>query len=275
MILRYPENTMIDCRRSARRVAPCLLALLLVSLPIPAQPSAAGGVETRFIADLRRDALDYSAGLPNFICRQTTRRSFDRKSNGDWHELDETSEMLTFYAGKEHYQTLKTRQLAAHPDSYPPRMNSNGEFLSLLRRIFLPGSSALFSREGLQPLRGRNVEVVSYEVDMAHSKYEVHWREKGIPQAVVDAYHGQLFVDPESLAVLRLTLEVQPLPEPFPVRDASLILDYSAETVAGKIYYLPHDFTMVLRLQKGASIRNHAEFTDYRRYTADSRVVPE
>jgi hypothetical protein len=265
---------MIDRGRSQCRIALFLLALLLVTTQSFGQ-SPAAGVETRFTADLRRAVLTYSAGLPNFICRQTTRRSFDAKSNGGWRDLDEISETLSFFEGKEHYQTLKRRQLATHLDTFPPRMNSNGEFLSLLRQIFEVGSGARFSRDGLGTLRGRKVELVSYEVDMAHSKYEVHWREKGIPQAVVDAYRGQIFVDPETLAVLRLTLEVQPLPEPFPVRDVSITLDYSAETVAGGTFYLPHAFTMVLRLQKGASVRNSVVFTDYRRYAADSRIVPD
>lgn len=239
----------------------------------PRVPSATD--ERQFIADLRQAALQYSAHLPNFICKQVTRRRFDRKGDGAWRDVDESSQLVSFYEGEEHYQHLTVRRLARDSDLFQPWMNSTGEFGSLLRQIFTPDAAARFSPVGTDRIRDHAVQTLSYEVDFKHSKYQVLWREAGMPMGVVDAYHGLLYVDSEGLSVLRLTLEVQPLPVPFPVRRVSLTLDYGDAIVAGQVYNLPLSFTMVVQMQKGERIRNEVSFRDFRRFTASSRVIPD
>ncbi len=244
---------------------------LSAAAPARAQPDAAA--DGRSLERLRGTALEYSAHLPNFICTQVTRRSSGRGGSGVWRDLDEVTQSITFYDGREHYRVLKTRRLSGAGESFQPWMNSIGEFGSLLRQIFGPESGAGFTRASDVEIRGRKVERLFYTVDLKHSKYEIWWRESGAPKGVVDAYSGLLYVDPERLVILRLTLDAQPLPEPFPVRSLSLTLDYDDAQVAGKAYNLPLSFTMTVDLQNGRAIRNQAAFRDYRRFAASSRVI--
>lgn len=241
----------------------------------PSSASPSSSAEGRFLSDLRRSVLEYSAHLPNFICTQVTHRSSGHKGSSTWRDLDESSQIVSFYNGREHYQLLNTRKLSSDRGSFQPWMNSTGEFGSLLRQIFRFESSTQFSRVGTDRIRGRNVETLSYEVDFKHSKYEIRWRESDIPKGVVDAYHGLLYVDPERLAIRRLTLDAQPLPVPFPIRRVSLTLDYDDASVAGQVYNLPLSFTMVVEMQKGEQIRNDVSFRDFRRFLANSRVIPD
>ena len=222
-----------------------------------------------------QSALQYSARLPNFVCKQVARRSWARKGSGDWQDVDESSHLVSFCEGREDYELLSSRKLSSDGEVFQPWMNSAGEFGSLLRQIFSPDAAARFTRIGSKQIRGVAVLQFAYAVALKHTKYEIRWRERGVPAGVVDAYQGVLSIDPEKLTVLRLTLRVQPLPVPFPVRHVELVLDYGDAVVAGVTYPLPSSFTMVVRLQTGARLRNEVTFSDYRRFTANSRVVPE
>jgi|ERR1035437_5164386 hypothetical protein len=252
------------------------IAVAQAGTPPAAAPLVSTATDERnLIARASQAALQYSAQLPNFICKQVTRRRFDPKGDGRWRDVDESSQLISFYEGAEHYQQVSTRSLARDGDLFQPWMNSTGEFGSLLQQIFTPEASARFSRIGSDQVRGRNVQTFSYEVDFKHSKYEVLWREGGKPTGVVDAYKGLVSIDPESLSVLRLTLAIQPLPVPFPVRHVSLTLEYGDAVVAGKVHNLPIDFTMVVQLQKGGQLRNDVTFGGYRRFVANSHLITD
>ena len=236
----------------------------------PRVPSATD--ERQFIADA--SGRIRVLGPPSQVIRKQVAAS-DFSGRGGGAEGDESSQLVSFYEGEEHYQHLTVRRLARDSDLFQPWMNSTGEFGSLLRQIFTPDAAARFSPVGTDRIRDHAVQTLSYEVDFKHSKYQVLWREAGMPMGVVDAYHGLLYVDSEGLSVLRLTLEVQPLPVPFPVRRVSLTLDYGDAIVAGQVYNLPLSFTMVVQMQKGERIRNEVSFRDFRRFTASSRVIPD
>ena len=74
--------------------------------------------------------------------------------------------------------------------------------------------------------------------------------------------------------VLRLTLDSDPLPVDFPVRQMSVTVDYGDTEVGGQVYILPLSFTVDVRLRKRTQIRNESIFRSYQRFTADSRIVP-
>src|SRR5205085_2628822 len=119
---------------------------------------------------------------------------------------------------KEHYDTLTTRNRSADSARYPPAMTSTGEFGTLLKTIFGADAAARFAWVRTDMIRGRMVHVFTYAVDAAHSQYRVSHRVGGVPKAVLTPYRGLLFIDPDSAAVLRLTLDSEPLPASFPIQ---------------------------------------------------------
>jgi len=230
--------------------------------------------QERLLEQARSTALQYTEHLPNFMCTQVTRRLVDDAGKEQWRNLDESTQLVAFYDGHEHYDALTDRTMAADSDRYPPSMRSSGEFGSLLKSIFQPESAAKFAWVRADSLRDRAVEVFSYAVDLAHSQYRVSHIVQGRPKAVLSAFHGLVYVDEETGAVSHMTQETDALPEDFPVRQMSLSLEYGDVSVGGQVYTLPLSFTIDVRTGKRTVVRNEVGFRSCQRFTADSRLLP-
>src|SRR4051812_3032369 len=59
----------------------------------PAPPPAADEIR-RIVDTTRENALTYTQSLPNYICRQVTRRRVDPNSSGTWRDVDQIVEEL-------------------------------------------------------------------------------------------------------------------------------------------------------------------------------------
>ncbi len=243
--------------------------------PAAELPSAPPNDEQQKLLDrVRSTAIEYTQHLPNFLCTQVTRRLVDDAGRDEWRNLDESTQLVTFYDSQEHYNQLTVRASAADRGGFPPLMTSSGEFGSLLKSIFEPSSAAVFGWIRADSIRGRPVQVFSYAVDAAHSKYLVSHRVLGRPTSVISGFKGTVFLDAKSGVVMRITQETSELPDDFPIRQMSLSLDYGDVPVGGQVYALPLAFTMDVRLRKRGLVRNEASFRSYRRFTTDSRFVP-
>lgn len=244
--------------------------------PAVAAPTAPPTAEqSNFLEQARAAALHYSAHLPNFICTQVTRRLFDKGGKGDWQNLDESSQLVSFYDGEEHYDPLTVRSRSANSERFPPYLNSSGEFGSLLRLIFSADSAARFAFVRSDNMGGRAVQVFSYAVDQPHSKYRFAYRIQGDLHTATPGYRGQVFIDQGTASVLRVILESDLLPAGFPLRRVSLSLDYRDTEVGGQVYNLPHAFTMDVAVEKRTLVRNEVDFRSYQRFTTSSRLVSE
>jgi VWFA-related protein len=240
---------------------------------LPTAPPSAE--QLNFLEQARAAALHYSAHLPNFICTQVTRRLFDKGGKGDWQNLDESSQLVSFYDGEEHYDPLTIRSRSADSERFPPYLNSSGEFGSLLRLIFSADSAARFAFVRSDNVRGRAVQVFSYAVDQPHSKYRFTYRVQGDIHTATPGYRGQVFIDPGTASVLRVILESDLLPAGFPLRRLSVSLEYGDTEVGGQVYNLPLSFTMDVAVQKRTLVRNEVDFRSYQRFTTSSRLVSE
>ena len=229
--------------------------------------------EQQKLLELTRDnALKYFERLPNFICTQATRRMVDAGGKGDWRTVEESSELLSFYDGQEHYSPLTSRA-QSKPGEWPASVTSAGEFGSMLKEVFDPASGARFAWVRTEQIRGRSVQIFSYAVEAVHSRYRVTYRGAQQKAPVFSAFRGFVSVDPETATVLRLTLETDPLPADIPVRQISLALDYDDVAVADQVYLLPIAVTIDVRLHKRTVARNEVSFRSYQRFSADSRIT--
>ena len=243
--------------------------------PAAELPSAPPNAEQRqLIERARSTAIEYVQHLPNFLCTQVTRRLVDDAGRDQWRSLDESTQLVTFYDGQEHYDRLTVRSSAADSGSFPPLMTSSGEFGSLLKSIFEPDSTAVFRWIRADSIRGHPVQVFSYAVDAEHSKYLVSHRVQGQPTSVISAFRGTVFLNRETGLVLRITQETSALPDAFPIRQMSLSLEYGDVPVGGQVYTLPLSFTMDVRMGRRTLVRNEVSFRSYQRFTADSHFLP-
>src|SRR5258706_10826250 len=71
--------------------------------PIPA-PSA--DEQKQILAAITENALNYSNGLPNFICMQVTRRYVDQAGGENFRLTDTIAERLSYFEHKEDYKVI-------------------------------------------------------------------------------------------------------------------------------------------------------------------------
>jgi hypothetical protein len=253
--------------------------------PLPKPLSAE---QDNIISEAREIALDYTRRLPDFICLQYTRRYDDPLAVNDFHLHDTVAAQLTYFGQKEDYKFISRKEnykVAPKDDkssgtSYTSLdgVTSSGEFGTLLKQIFEPETHAEFWFQRRTSLRRQPTLVFRYRVLAANSKWmiEYHATNDNNPGALVytPAYTGSLFIDPETHAVMRVSMEAQGLPPSFPIQAAKVQLDYAWQDLAGQKYLLPA--TGVLNMQEGRLIRkNEIEFRNYRKYSAASDITFE
>lgn len=238
--------------------------------PIKQLPPPPDAIEQkRVIEEAREYALAYVKNLPNFICTQVTRRYIDPTGLEFWTTQDIITAKLTYFEQKEDYKVVlvNNRMVNTTFDSIGGA-TSTGEFGSLMREVFDPATQTQFEWERWATLRGRRMHVYSYRVAQERS----HWRVRANGDSVVPAYRGLVYVDKDTSAVMRITLEAENLPPAFPVQQASTVLDYDYVSIAGREYILP--LKAVVRMRSGKLLtRNDVEFRMYNRFGAETKIT--
>jgi hypothetical protein len=233
----------------------------------PPTPSAQ---ESAAILELARaEALQYSAGLPNFLCTETVHRFLSPKEKPSWKAHDWYTLAMAYSQKGEQVKlaTLNGKPTVRSLISIGG-FQSSIEFGSALERPFQPKSAASFRWERWSLLRGHRVHVFSYAVDQPHSTYKVTSNRA----TILAAFHGTVYVDPESHQVLRVTHEPEDLPMTFNIVQLSGSIDYEFVDIAGRQFLLPRQARLNV-LMTGGRTRNVMEFGDYRKFTGESTLI--
>jgi hypothetical protein len=234
--------------------------------PLP-PPEAAE--QTRVLDAAREYARDYSKKLPNFICTQVTRRYEDPSGLEFWQAQDTVVEKLSFFEQKEEYKLLFVNNKAF--TGTRERIGgtvTRGEFGTRLKETFDPKSAATFEWERWATLRGKRMHVFRYSIPQERSEYSVAYG----TSVTVPGYSGLVYIDRETLAVMRLTLEVAQMPAGFPINKILAILDYDFTKVGNQEFVLPLKASTVARMGRGLS-KNDVEFRNYNRFGAEATIT--
>src|ERR1035438_1506193 len=210
-----------------------ILALLAVGAPLMAQqlePEQASLLE-----QAREAALQYSASLPDFLCTEVVRRTHDPRGNGRWQDLDTLTVTLSYFGHREDY---KLTEIDGEPTSLDYELVagawSAGEFGTRLYSLFDPRSHGDFRWKGWSTLRERRGALVSDRIARQNSNYRLAYRsELAEPNALIVAYHGDVYVDEETHLALRLTLRAE-IPHSFPINSNESSVDYEFAAVDRK-----------------------------------------
>ncbi len=233
-------------------------------------PAPSRAEQERILKEVREYALNYVRRLPDFICTQVTRRYVDPTGLEFWQQQDTLTARLTYFEQREEYKLLLVNGvLTERPYESLGGATSTGEFGSLMREIFEPETEAEFRWERWATLRGRRVHVFSYRVAQPRSKWRVSY---GRTQEITPAYQGLIYVDRDTLTVMRITLEAVEIPPSFPIQQASTVLDYDYTNIGGRDYVLP--LRAVVRMRKGKFLtKNEVEFRMYRKFEAEATIT--
>ena len=308
-----------NCRRYAGPAGPCTpqvisgdtarigtLALFAIAGSAGAAAPPDGMALEKTIAAMRESALAFDAHLPDFICTQVTHREVKREalaglpvgarlsgSRGStpatgtetgWKSVDSIEEQLTYFGHKESYKLVSLNGKRVKPGEEPDTgLKSSGEFGSTLGGIFDPLSRAEFKWKRTGKLRGQTVNVFEYSIAQTNSSSQL----SAGSERVTVGYHGLLFVERESNAVIRVTTEAE-VPADFPLQNVKRELDYGRANVGGQEYLLPlhsqtesrasEDFMQSGRTGGNSplvTLRNTIDFKSFRKYGVDSELKPE
>jgi hypothetical protein len=142
--------------------------------PTPIPPPSSEE-QAAIITDVREYALNYSKNLPDFICTQVTRRyaapmpgtkwGGSALSQPSWQAQDVLQIRLSYFQQKEKYTVVLANNTIVNKDyEQMGGSKSFGEFGSMLREIFEPGTEARFEWDHWGTLRGKRVMAFAYHV---------------------------------------------------------------------------------------------------------------
>ena len=88
---------------------------------------------------------------------------------------------------------------------------------------------------------------------------------------IVPAYRGLIYIDRDTKAVTKITLNPYNIPSDFPIHDAHESLDYDFQTIGDTQYMLPLKAVLTSKLTRFMT-KNEIEFRLYRKFETGSTI---
>ena len=252
-------------------------------MPKPEQaklaPPPSSEEQAAIITEVREYALNYSKGLPNFICTEVQRRMVAGApgsryggaigSDPSYQTMDTLTIRLSYFEQKEEYKLILVNNSAA-TQAYQSLggATSTGEFGTMLRDIFEPHTQARFEWDHWGLLRGKRVMAFKYFVEQSRSQWTIDYERR---EHITPAYSGLVYVDQDTHVVMRVTLVAEGIPPAFPVKQAQTTLDYDYQDISGHGFLLPMKSETKMSAD-GVLSRNVTEFRLYRKYSTESEI---
>ena len=227
--------------------------------------------QKRILGAITGYALNYSAGLPNFVCLQVTKRYVDPSASDSFRLTDTIAERLSYFEHKEDYKVISVNGTPVSNRKHEQLggATSSGEFGSMLSEIFSPESRTEFHWERWGKWAGHVAHVYNFRVALENSRYNITAEE--VKRTITVGYHGLIFADRDTHAVVRITMDADNIPADFPVRAAGESLDYDTVSISGNKFILPTKIDMRMRDGK-VMIKNLAEFRLYNKFGSDTSI---
>ena len=240
--------------------------------PVYAQAPPPDSIEQGKIIDETREYVkNYTTNLPNFICVQVTRRDVDPTGTGTaYRHVDTITTKLSYNEGHEDYQVVLVNNAPVTNTTMDKLggTTSAGEFGSMMREIFDPGSNARFEWDHWGTLRGRPTYVFNYDIEQRYSQFHVTYEKT---MDTVPAYRGLIYIDKDTKMVTKITQIPYDMPESFPIHDVALALDYDFTKIGDSEFLLP---LKSVNTSSGTryKTRNEIEFRLYRKFGTESTI---
>jgi hypothetical protein len=250
-------------------------ALPALKIRPPADAMLAGGVSDDPLVQKAREASEeFFRLLPNFLCQQSTTRSY---AGGEhhWRTVDSVTAEVLYDHGHESYRDVKLNGRATgHSMMDLPGSRSTGEFGSTLRALFDADTGALFKYRSDAILGGFSTAVYDFAVSGDTSD----WRISAGSQMIMTPYSGRIWIDRTSGNVVRIEMKAVDIPELFPFQRVDAEVDYGPVELPSGRYFLPEKAENVSCNNPQSCSRNVIEFRNYHKYVGESSIsfdVPE
>ena len=252
----------------ARPVGP----LMITAPTTPIQRPAPDELKS-ILADATKYAMAYRESLPNFMCEQTTNRSYTLYGAKQWKHKDKFTELLTYFDHEENRIMLELEENGATSHDNTKNIRgaiSVGEFGVTLSGLFKPASKADFQWKETDQLGDSTVQVFDYRVARENSTFNLR---AGPVDVITVGYHGQVFIDSATRTVRRIAQVLDDVPKTYPIRAVSVTVDYDYVVINNHDYLLPVGAQVILRKGRNETDLNEIEFSNFRRYGSNVRIL--
>jgi hypothetical protein len=265
------------------------------SVDTPGKSSPTPAEEKQMLSAAARFATVTLKHLPDFLATRTT-RSFadvpvfaaDSSFQSGMHAMGTSVGEVAFRNGRE-FTSIVTAPGAVKPANTPSRaLNSAGEFGPVLATILSDSAQGKIAWSRWEKAPGGLLAVFHYEVPKQAAHYEINFccawnaaKEEFESYQGKPAYHGSIWMDAASGAILRVTLEADFENLDDPPR-FGLLVRYGNVEIEGSSLVCPLRSAVVVRAQQVAQHRtwdvvhvNDMTFTGYRRFGSTAYIVPD
>lgn len=246
---------------------------LAISVPTnPIQRPAPDELKT-ILADATKQAVAYSAALPNFMCEQVTDRSIKSNLRNQWRHKDRLNELLTYVDHQERRTVLESEQNGQKSHTATEDTSgavSAGEFGGVLSGVFEPSSKAEFQWTGTGMLGDGTVQIFDYRVTRENSKF---WLQQRTGDIINAGFHGQVFIDTATRSVRRITMVTDDVSKKSSIHASSVSVDYDYAVINDHDYLMPIGAQVIVSHDMGETDKNEIEFRNFRRFGSTARIV--
>ena len=145
---------------------------------------------------------------------------------------------------------------------------STGEFSSYVQAIFAT-NAASFSFKGESEMNGRKVWQYSFRVPLSRSGYTVSNK----TLARLTGYSGSFSADAETLDLLKLEIQTDPLPQELGMCQVDNVLDYTQVRMNSVDFLLPSEANMRIVEPDGGISRNRSQFSGCHEFLGESTLI--
>jgi len=244
-------------------------AMPALQLRPPASAMLPGGVQDDPLVQKAREASGaLFSMLPNFLCQQSTTRSYAGPDR-HWRTLDRVTAEVLYERGRESYRDVKLNGRRTGRSMMDlPGSRSTGEFGSTLRALFEKETEALFKFHSNAAHAGFSTAVYEFAVSGNRSD----WRISAGSQMILTPYTGKIWIDRKSANVVRIEMRAEDIPELFPFRSVTAEVDYGPVMLPSGRYFLPERAENVSCDDLKSCSRNVIEFRNYHKYVGESTI---
>lgn len=223
------------------------------------------GVKTDpLIAKARESSKHLFQLLPNFLCQQSTIRSYGGADH-DWRQIDEVTAEVLYLNGHESYRAVKLNgRLTGRSIMDLPGSRSTGEFGSSLRALFNLETDARFRFQ----CDARSAAI--YEFAVSGDKSD--WRITAGSQSIMTPYTGRVWIERDSGVVSRIEMKAIEIPVSFPYRRVETQIDYGPVELPDGRYLLPIQAGNISCNTPDSCNQNRIEFRNYHKYVGEASI---
>ncbi|MGA3202509.1 MAG: hypothetical protein ABSF12_08440 [Bryobacteraceae bacterium] len=241
-----------------------LTAICILSCMRAGQPDVRP--EVLGLSAVKRKVVESLGHLPDYTCLETIARS--ELEGASLKSIDALRLEVTQIGEKEFFSPQGGGGFRDAVTQFVHNgMISTGQFTLMERGVFLNQATEI-NYAGEETRKGRRVLKYDFRIPAAGRGWTLSFGEK----TVVVAAHGSFLADGATQDLVRLEKHADDIPPDLPISQAWTTIDYGRVRIGELDVLLPQTAEVVMKPQNRGILVNHAEFSQCRKYSAESSI---